>query len=56
MSTADLLDELAKRAEEDDLVRSLNEDFARLRADPAAWEEYLLETEVWDRTSSDGVD
>src|SRR5205085_8258889 len=56
MSTADLLDALAKRAEEDDLVRSLNEDFARLREDPEAWEEYLLETEVWDRTSSDGID
>jgi len=53
VSTPDLLDELATRAEEDDLLTGLNEDFAQLRGDPAAWEQHQTETAAWDQTSSD---
>jgi len=53
MSTPELLDELATRAEEDDLVAGLNEDFEKLRRDPDAWREHLEETALWDRTSAD---
>ncbi|MGH2804844.1 MAG: hypothetical protein ACRDL4_17650 [Thermoleophilaceae bacterium] len=53
LSTADLLDELARRAEQDELLVALNEDFASLRRDPEAWQEHRAETATWDRTSGD---
>jgi hypothetical protein len=53
ISTADLLDDLARRAEDEDLVAGLNEDFVKLRRDPEAWREHLAETALWDQTSSD---
>jgi hypothetical protein len=55
MTMADLLDELAARAEEADLLAGLNEDFAQLRQDPDAWEEHLAESAAWDQTSSDAT-
>jgi hypothetical protein len=55
LTTADLLDQLARRAEEDELVTELNEDFDQLRRDPEAWREHLAETALWDRTSADGL-
>lgn len=34
----------------------VNEDFARLRADPVAWEEELAERALWDNTLGDGLE
>lgn len=31
-------------------------DFRALRGDPAAWNEYRAETELWDQTAGDGLD
>ena len=55
MSTPALLAQLAARAEDEDLVAGLNEDFEKLRRDPVAWREHLAETALWDRTSADGL-
>jgi hypothetical protein len=53
LSTPDLLEELVTRAEEDELVAGLNQDFEALRRDRRAWREHETETAAWDRTSSD---
>lgn len=55
LSTPDLLEELAERAEAEDLIAALNQDFAKLRRDPEAWAHHQAETEAWDRTSSDAA-
>jgi hypothetical protein len=34
----------------------LNADFARLRADPAAWAEGLAERKLWEATLMEGLD
>jgi predicted transcriptional regulator len=34
----------------------LNEVYARLRADPVAWEEELAERALWETTLADGLD
>lgn len=53
MSTVELLDDLATRAEEDELVDGLNADFEAVRQDAEAWAEHETETAAWDETSSD---
>lgn len=37
-------------------LEGLNEDFARLRADPEAWREELDERAAWDETIADGLE
>jgi hypothetical protein len=37
-------------------LEGLNEDFARLRADPEAWEEELAERRLFDGALADGLD
>ena len=37
-------------------LESLNEDFAALRRDPAAWREETAEREAWDVTLRDGLE
>jgi hypothetical protein len=34
----------------------VNEGYARLRADPEAWQEELDERRLWDTTMADGLD
>ena len=34
----------------------VNAAYARLRADPRAWEEELAERQLWDRTLADGLE
>ena len=36
--------------------RQLEEDMARLRADPVAWQEYQDEIAIWDATLMDGLE
>jgi hypothetical protein len=47
--------EQTRRAEDDDLLAALNQDFEELRRDPEAWEAHQAETEAWDKTSSDAL-
>jgi hypothetical protein len=35
--------------------QGVQEDYARLRADPVAWKEYQDEIALWDSTASDGL-
>jgi hypothetical protein len=35
---------------------ALDEDFARLQADPEAWKEELRERAIWDATLADGLE
>ncbi len=55
VSTADLLDELVIRAEEDELLGAMNDDFGRLRTDEAAWQRLLEERSTWEQTLLDGL-
>jgi predicted DNA-binding ribbon-helix-helix protein len=50
LSMPDLLDELAERAEAQDLLAAANEQFAAERTDHDA------EVEVWDGVAADGLD
>jgi hypothetical protein len=37
-------------------LEQLSEDFARLRRDPALWEEELAERKLWDATLADDLE
>ena len=39
-----------------ELIEATNQAYARLRADPAAWERHLRERAEWDVTLLDGLD
>jgi hypothetical protein len=56
LSTADLIAELARRAEEDTLLDRMNEHFQALREDPQAWEAHVREREGWEATLLDGLE
>lgn len=56
LTTAELVDELARRAEEDTLLERMNAHYAALRGDPAAWDEHVRERELWDATLADGLE
>ncbi len=55
VSTAELLDELVGRREQDDLLERMNDAYARQRLDPAAWEAERAERDAWERTLLDGL-
>ena len=55
VSTADLLEELVTRADEDELLGAMNDDFHRLRSDETAWERLQQERSTWERTLLDGL-
>ena len=38
------------------MIQRLNDDFARLKTDPAAWAQEVAEREAWDATLSDDLD
>lgn len=38
------------------MIQRLNDDFARLKTDPAAWAQEVAELEAWDATLSDDLD
>lgn len=56
MSTAELLDELVTRREEDALLEQMNAAYARQREDSEAWEAERAERAEWERTLLDGLD
>jgi AbrB family looped-hinge helix DNA binding protein len=47
--------ETSDRASRARLIEASNEAYARLRADPQAWEEYRRELALWDVTLMDGL-
>ncbi len=50
------LDEAVKCYERDLFFRTLDAQYAALRADETAWQEYLREQEEWDVTLGDGLE
>ncbi|MGB2850059.1 MAG: hypothetical protein WBC01_00170 [Solirubrobacterales bacterium] len=55
ISTAELLDELVSRREQDALLEQMNDAYARQREDPAAWEAERDERDAWEQTLLDGL-
>ncbi len=55
VSTPDLIEELAVRAEEDTLLERMNGHYAELRSDKSAWAEHVRERELWETTLLDGL-
>lgn len=56
MAAADLLGELVARAEEDELLAAMNDDFRRLQADPSGRSALEAERLAWEQTLLDGLD
>jgi hypothetical protein len=44
------------RYQKDAFWKAVHEGFARLRADPVAWEEYQSEAALWDSVAGDGLE
>lgn len=44
------------RYRKDNFWKAMHEGFARLRADPQAWEEYQSEAVLWDSAAADGLE
>jgi hypothetical protein len=53
VSAAELLDRLVEREEQARLLRRMNDGFAMLRADAAAWREFRGETALWDAAADE---
>jgi hypothetical protein len=51
-----VLDKAVEAYERKCFLEGLNADFARLRADPQAWQEELEERALWDKTLADGLE
>lgn len=55
VSTAEYLDELVSRREQDELLERMNEAYASQRDDPIAWAAERDQREAWDRSLLDGL-
>ena len=55
-TTAEVLDKALDTYRRKIFLEQLNAGYAELRADPAAWAEYLAEHKLWDATLMDGLD
>jgi hypothetical protein len=53
VSAPELLERLVEREEQDRLLKTMNDDFQRLRGDEPAWQEFKAETTLWDTASAD---
>jgi hypothetical protein len=51
-----VLDEAIEQYRRDRFFQELNDGYARLQANPQAWQEELDERGLWDSTLSDGLD
>jgi predicted DNA-binding protein len=51
-----ILDEAIEQYRRDSFFREVDEGYARLQADPKAWQEELGERRLWDSTLADGLD
>lgn len=55
LATADLLGQLVARAEEDELLAAMNDDFDRLRTDHPGGSRLAAERSAWEQTLLDGL-
>lgn len=55
IATADLLGQLVARAEEDELLTAMNDDYDRLRTDDLGWSLLVEERSAWEQTLLDGL-
>ena len=55
VAAAELLGELVARAEEDELLAAMNDDFRDLKAQPASWRRLETERLGWEQTLLDGL-
>lgn len=55
LAAADLLGELVARAEEDELLAAMNDDFRHLQADPSRWKGIEADRSAWEQTLLDGL-
>lgn len=55
ISSADLLDQLLSRAEEEQVLVDMNRSYADLRSDPDAWRSERAERDAWEPTLLDGL-
>jgi hypothetical protein len=51
-----VLDKAIERYRRERFLRAANDDYATLQRDPKAWKQELQEREVWEGTSSDGLE
>ncbi len=55
-SISQVIEEAIDRYQKEKFWKAMHEGFARLRADPAAWNEYQAEAALWDSVSGDGLE
>ena len=55
-SISQVIEDAIDRYEQEKFWTSMHEGFARLRGDPAAWDEYQAEAALWERVSADGLE
>ena len=55
VSTAELLDELVSRREQDELLEQMNDAYARQHRDPPAREAERCDRDPWESTLLDGL-
>lgn len=55
-SISQVIEEAVDRYETEKFWAAMHEGFARLRADPVAWDEYQKEAALWDSVSGDGLE
>lgn len=56
ISTAEYLDQLVSRREEDQMLEQMNAAYARLQEDPDAWQVERAERGAWEHTLLDGLE
>jgi len=56
ISKQDIIDEALDKLERMNIMKQANEAYARLRQDPAKWQEEEQEREIWDSTLMDGLE
>lgn len=51
-----VIEDAIQRYQKEKFWQGVQEDFARLRADPVAWKDYQDEVMLWDSTTGDGLE
>jgi hypothetical protein len=51
-----VIEDAVERYQKESFWKAMHEGFARLKADPAAWEEYQSEAALWDSPAGDGLE
>ena len=51
-----VLDDAIEQYRRDIFFRELDQDYARLQANPEAWQKELAERQLWDTTLMDGLE